>query len=428
MAARAQGPAVPAPQIFYSNVEPLAAQIARTQADPRPQSSDGALQVLDWLLYGSVGWGAACNFNLNLSPSNQIQACGPRFVPSVVAEHNTGIQRTFLYGVGDITWYPSVNQVQANDTTAGIVHIWEIQRDLIFRVQAQGKLDQNYSGLSGNLVDTSLFITTPLKYQQAYLSSSVQKNFASFFTAVGGSLTMTHYEDLRDNAGNLIDEHFQDGSISTLNGRLGYYISPIIYTYVEPSLNSQQYVDPGLNSHGYRIVAGIGSDRISLFNGEIHGGFAQQQFANVAIGTVSVPVFGGSLYWYPTRFLTVSYTADRVFGTSDFSQNSLTPAPIINPSTGLLPGSPTDNLTQTLKADWDFSRHFAFTAGIQSQQQNYLDSFRKDDLLTLSGAVTYKVTQTLGIQLTYRHLHLFTNLEGASFTSDFIGMGGSSKF
>jgi hypothetical protein len=154
------------------------------------------------------------------------------------------------------------------------------------------------------------------------------------------------------------------------------YISPIIYTYVEPSINSQQYVDAALNSHGYRIVGGIGSDRISLFNGEVHGGFASQQFANPAIGTVSVPVFGGSLSWYPTRFITVTYNADRTFGTSDFSQNLLTPAPIINPTTGLIPGSPTDNFTQTLKANWDFSRHFAFTAGVQSQQQAYLDSFR----------------------------------------------------
>ncbi|HYV31472.1 MAG TPA: hypothetical protein VEO53_10245, partial [Candidatus Binatia bacterium] len=60
----------------------------------------------------------------------------------MVAEHNTGIQRTLLYGVGDIRWYPSANQVQVADTTAGLVHVWEIQRDLIFRFQAQGKEDQ----------------------------------------------------------------------------------------------------------------------------------------------------------------------------------------------------------------------------------------------------------------------------------------------
>ncbi len=427
-AARAEGPGVPGAQIFYAPIEPLTAQIARAQGDPRPQSTAGAYQVLDWLLYGGLGWGAACDFNVALSPTNQIKACGPRIVPSLVAEHNTGIQRTLLYGVGDIRWYPSVNQVQVADTTAGIVHVWEIQRDLIFRVQAQGKEDQQYSGFAGNLLPTNVFLTTPLKYTQGYVSSSIQKNFGSFFTAIGGSFTGTDYQNLRDNLGNTIDEHFQNGTVSTINGRVGYHISPIIYTFIEPSVNEQRYVASRLNSEGYRAVAGIGSDRISLFNGEIYGGFAHQRFEDPTVGTVSVPVFGGKLSWYPTRFLTFTFTADRVFATSDFTQSLLATGPITNPSTGLLPGSPTKTTTETLKAEWDFSRHFAFSAGIQNQQQDYLNSFRRDDLLTLTGGVTYKIRPNLGIQVSYNHQHLFTNLAGASFSNDFISVGGNSKF
>ena len=428
-AAWAEGPGVPAPEIFYAPIESLTQQIMRTQADPRPQSTQGAYPVLDWLLYGGLGWGAACDFNLNLSSTNHISACGPRFIPSLVAEHNTGIQRTLLYGVGDIRWYPSVNQVQPVDTTAGIVHVWEIQRDLIFRVQAQGKLDQQYSGFSGGLLPTSaVYITTPLQYAQAYASSSVQKNLGSFFSAIGGSITDTQYHDMRDNLGNTIDEHFQNGTIATLNGRIGYHLSPIIYTFIEPSINNQHYVASLLDSYGYRIVAGVGSDRISLFNGEIYGGYAQQQFEDPTVGTVSVPVFGGKLYWYPTRFLSFTFKADRAFGTSDLSQSLVNPGPIINPTTGLLPGSPTDRMTEIFRADWDFSQHFAFTAGLQNQQQNYLNSFRKDDLLTFTGGVTYKLWPNLGVQVTYNHQHLYTNVAGASYSSDFIAFGGTSKF
>ena len=65
-------------------------------------------QIGDWLLWQpALGWGVACDYNLNQSPTNREQACGPRFQPSIVAERNTGIQRTLLYGVGDIRWYPS---------------------------------------------------------------------------------------------------------------------------------------------------------------------------------------------------------------------------------------------------------------------------------------------------------------------------------
>jgi hypothetical protein len=428
--AGAEAPGVPPPGIFYAPIESLEAQIARHSGDPRPQSTQGAFQVLDWLLYyPGVGVGAACGFNLNFSPTNQIKACGPRFTPSVVAEHNTGIQRTLLYGVGDIRWYPSIDQVQVADTTAGLVHVWEIQRDLIFRVQVQGKEDQQYSGFAGNLLPTNVFLTTPLRYTQGYASSSLQKEFGSFFTAIGGSFTGTAYQDIRDNFGNTIDEQFQNGSVATINGRLGYHISPIIYTFIEPSVNEQRYNESRLNSEGYRIVAGIGSGRIGLINGEIYAGFAHQRFEDPAAGSVSVPVFGGKLSWYPTRFLTFTFTADRSFGTSDFTtQSLLSTGPITSITPGLLPGSPTDKMTETFTAIWDFNRYFAFSAGVQNQQQDYLNSSRKDDLLTFSGGVTYKVWRNFGIQVTYNHQHLFTNLAGASFSSDFIGVGGNTKF
>jgi hypothetical protein len=422
--ARAQGPGVPGPQIFYVPIESLEAQIARSQSDPRPQSTEGAFQVLDWLLYGGIGVGAGCGFNLNQSPTNQIKACGPQFTPSLVAEHNTGIQRTLLYGVGDIRWYPSINEVQVVDTTAGLVHVWEIQRDLIYRVQVQGMENQTYSGVAGNLLPTNVFLTTPLKYTQGYISSSIQRNFGSFFAAVGGSLTATAYQDIQDNLGRTIDEHFQNGTVGTINGRFGYHISPIIYTFVEPSVNSQEYVDSRLNSEGYRITAGIGSGRISLFNGEIYGGFAHQRFEDPAAGSRSEPVFGGRLSWYTTRFLTFTFAADRTFGTSDFSRPST--GPITTP--GLLPGSPTNKTTESLTANWDFNRYFGFSAGIRNQQQDYLDSSRRDDLLMLTAGVTVKVWRNLGITINYNHAHLFSNLAGASFSSDFFSVGGNTRF
>src|SRR5512139_3522592 len=125
VAARADGPGVPSPTVFYAPVQSLEDTIQSHSKDPRPQSTKGALQVADWLLYGGLGWGAACGYNLNSSPKNPQQACGPQFTPSVVAEHNTGIQRTLLYGVGDIRWYPSLNRVDVVNTTAGVVHVWE---------------------------------------------------------------------------------------------------------------------------------------------------------------------------------------------------------------------------------------------------------------------------------------------------------------
>jgi Putative beta-barrel porin 2 len=425
---QAEGPGVPSPQVFYSSIGPLEQTIARYQSDPRPKSTAGAFQVLDWLLYGGVGLGAACDYNLNSTPTNQQQACGPQFRPSIVAEHNTGIQRTLLYGVGDIQYYPSLSRVDLVDTSAGLVHVWEIQRDLIFRVQAQAKRSQEYSGFAANLLPTNIFLTAPVKYTEGYGSTSIQKEFGSFFTAIGGSFTRTVYDDASDNLGNTVDEQFRNGNVSTLNGRFGYHLSPIIYTYIEPTLNWQRYADPNLNSEGYRVVGGIGSGRIGLFNGEIYAGYATQRFADPTVGTTSIPIVGGHLSWYPTRFLTYTFTADRTFSTSDFIANGLVPGTVSNTGPGLTPGSVTTVTTARLSSVWDFSRRFDFSASIANQRLDYLNSSRRDDLLTLIAGVTFKIRPGLGIQVNYIHQNLFTNFPGADYARDFISAGAQTSF
>ena len=195
-AARAQSPGVPGTQVFYSNIGPLGASPVPGD-DPRPKSAEGAVQFLDWLVYAGLSGGIACDYNLNASPTNQIKACGPQFTPSLVAAHNTGIQRTLLYLAGDVRYYPSISRVDVHDTKAGAVHVWEIQRDLIFRVQGQATQAQQYSGFAANLLSTNQFVTSPVSYTQGYGSSSIQKNFGRFFAAVGGSVTATDIRILR---------------------------------------------------------------------------------------------------------------------------------------------------------------------------------------------------------------------------------------
>jgi len=331
--------------------------------------------------------------------------------------------------VGDIRWYPTLDQVQVVDTRAGLVHVWEIERDLIFRVQAQGTENQNYSGFAANLLPTNASVTSPVKYTQGYASTSIQKEFGSFFAAIGGSTTGTAYQNIQDSFGNTIDETFQNGTVSTLNGRFGYHLSAVIYTYIESAGNWQRYNESLLNSEGYRVVAGVGSGRISLFNGELYGGYATQRFDDPLAGTTTVPVFGGRVSWFPTRFLTFTFNADRSFGTSDFNPHGLGLVPVpINPLLGQLPGSVTTTTLAKLTGQWTFTDKLGFTASVGDQQQDYLASSRRDNLVALSAGVTYQIWKGLGVNVTYTHGQLFSNFPGASFTTDFISFGGSSHF
>jgi len=436
VAAQAQSapgsPGVPGRQVFFSNIGSLEDTIGRYQTDPRPKSAGGAFQIADWLLFGGLGWGVACDYNLNSSPTNQQKGCGPQFTPSIVAVHNTGIQRTLVYGVGDIRWYPAFHEVQVVDTTAGLVHVWEIQRDLIFRIQAEGMRNQGYSSAAASLAPTGAFVTAPVKYNQGFASTSLQKEFGFFFTAVGGSVTRTTYDNIQDNLGNTIDEQFRNGTVTTANTRFGYHISPIIYTYVEPTMNWQRYADPNLNSQGYRVVAGLGSGRIGLFNGEIYAGYATQRFEDPTVGTTTMPVVGGRLNWFTTRFLTYTFTLDRTFGTSDALTNGfgvpLNAGVPVNTGGGLLPGAVTINSTARLSGVWDFSRLLNFNFAVGDQRIEYLNASRRDDLLSLTGGVLFKIRPGFGVQVNYTHQNLYSNFPGAPYKRDFISAGAQSSF
>ena len=105
----------------------------------------------------------------------------------VIAEHNTGIQRTYIYGVGDVRYYPSVGRTQVQDTTGGVVHLWEIQRDFLFRTQGQVARSEEALGLTN--IGTGLIAVDPVRSWRMFGSGSLEKGFGNVFAGFGGSVT-----------------------------------------------------------------------------------------------------------------------------------------------------------------------------------------------------------------------------------------------
>ena len=409
-AQNANAPPVPDARVFEWKIQPLTETIARVSQDPRPATADGALQLVDWLVFGNIATGAVYDSNVNSTPTHIQGAYGAQIRPSVIALRDTGVQRTLIYGIGDIRYYPSLQTTQVVDTTAGLVHRWEIERDFTYRVQLQGSRGLEASSLVAPIV------STPVKYSKVYGSTAIEKGFDRFFVGLGTSITSTTYDDTRDSLGNVVDQHFRNGNVFTLNGRVGYHLSPIIYTFVEPSLNWRRFQNSALNSSGNQVVAGIGSDRISLFNGELYGGIMNQRFESSAFSTYSGPVYGGRISWYPTRFLTFGVSADQTLATSDFA---------VNP---MLPGGVVKNNTEKFTASWDATRKVTFTAGIDYVQTNYFNTGRKDDTRNLKAGVGYMFTERFGLTLDFTNSHLRSNIMGASYSRDFVSVGGKTRF
>jgi hypothetical protein len=342
----------------------------------------------------------------------------------LAAEHITGIQNTQLYLNGDVTYYPSIGKTHLDGTRAGLIHTWEIQRDLIWRFQTQVAEVQAGSSFN-NFLTQGIYATSPVNYTQIFGSSSIQKELGMFFTAVGGSVTGSKYQNSSDNLGRVIDEQFQNGLVYSVNTRFGYNISAFFYTYVEPSYNWTRYEASRLDSNGYRIVGGVGSKLISLFSGEIYAGYLKQKFEDPTAGDVGSPVVGGRLSWFPTRFLTFTLTADENFGTTDSNAGAFVAT---SNALAFTPGSPTKLTTVKGNVNWDFSNWYALTAGVSDQRQNFLNSERKDDFLSYNAGIVLKLRPGFGLQFGYAHQHLYSNFPGAAYSRDLFTVSGNTKF
>ena len=408
-------PPIPGKQIFSSRIQPLTDTIERAQGDPRPATAQGAIPMAGWLLYGKLAVGSAYDSNFNSSSTAPISVNGARLMPSGIALRETGVHRTELYGEGDIRYYPSEDFTSAVDTRIGVAHTWRIQRDFIYRMQGQVGFNEDRSSLtSAGAAGTP---AEPVRYREDFGSTSLEKGFGRIFVALGGSAARTDFDNIVNTSGKTINENFRDGLRYTIKSRLGYHISPFSYAFVEPSREWLRYSSASeFDSKGNRLVAGVGTGRIRLFNGELYAGQYRQDFDDPTIGSIDGPLYGGRLSWYPTRFITLTGNLEHYFDLSDYRRS---PTSV---------GSITENDTLSLKAYWDFTRSLTLEGSVGFTNEDYIDSPREDEISRYSIGATYYIVENFGITFEYAYWNRSSNVPGGGYSRDFISVGGKTRF
>ena len=298
------------PQLF-SPANPLEA----------PSREYTGIPIAGWMLYANVLNGVVYDDNVFQTHANETEAWGYRLQPNIEITRNNGIHKTTIYGFADARFYgDDADEGDVFNAKGGFRHVWEAQRDFIVRFEgdAARKTDINNSGqVIVNGVEQTL--VDPLTYNEYRTSVSGLKSFDRFFVGLAGAARRNTYDDIEDTLGQIISQDYRNQTVYTFSGRVGIHLSPVFYAFAEPSQNWRHFNDSTFNSEGQRIVAGLGTDRISLFQGEIFAGYQRQDYDNAAFGDVESDVYGGQLYWYPTRDLTVGIEVDKSIGDSTLS-------------------------------------------------------------------------------------------------------------
>jgi hypothetical protein len=405
--------------------------MAQRSLREKPTRNYQGLPLEGWMLYPSLFLGGVYDDNIFTTSVGRIKSAGMQFKPAVIAERSSGVQHSAVFLNADFTMYPGHSKANVLNSQAGVGHVWEAERDLVIKLGAE------YDILTNPF--TNGLLSTPYGY--AVINGeqrsdafggfvSAVKSFDKFFIGLSIGATATAYNALDTSVGAL-PQSYRDNLLTTGTGRLGYSFSPVIYAFAEVSGNIRDYssdtvyglLGPGIstpgtfyNSQGYRALIGLGSERISLFKGEIYAGYQLQDYTAAVFGSHSSVVYGGKVTWYPTRAWTVSLLLDETFQDSALPLygNPLGSSAFVTQATAAI--------QYTLSRQWNAS----LTGGYAIV--NYLSGGRRDARWTAGGTLNYEISRNIYATASYALIAIDSNVAGGSLTRNHFAMGATYKY
>ncbi|HEY8067168.1 MAG TPA: outer membrane beta-barrel protein [Methylosinus sp.] len=302
-----------------------------TAMGPNP---DEGLALEGWIVYPSLFIGSVFNDNIYSTADNRRAAVGVRVRPSIQAGVDNGLHKTTAYLSADAQLYPGLgaqSRLSPTPTTdvdptnltgrAGLNHIWSPFNDLdvyltVDYTRQSGLFGSNF-GASAPAVYFPVGYTVSASQQfsnQLSGSVAVEKKISDWFVRASTGVQYVAYDSRP--SGNFpfltASGDAQNGLSYTAALRGGLWLSPMVYGFVEPALDLRRYESAISDTNGYRIIGGFGSDLVSLFRGEVYGGFqSQSSEQNFPGGEVSKPAYGARLRYFPTPYLTFTATVDQ---------------------------------------------------------------------------------------------------------------------
>jgi hypothetical protein len=408
--------APPSPSLAPSPLEASGTVGDTTPGTPTKRDYTG-MAIEGWMLYPKVLVGTVFDSNAFQTEFNRKSVTGFRINPDITAELDEGIHKTQIYANGDGRFFPGDSHANTISGAVGGTHVWEVERDLLFRAEASYSRQEDIfnTGVAFNGVTPA--VVSPQFYNTFTVSASAKKTLGNFFVSLGGVVSRTIYDGGLDPLNNPTPQLLsRDGNIYTVIGRVGYALTPSVYVFLEPSYNWRNYDSTFYNSDGYRIVGGIGTDRVSLFSGEIYAGYQAQNYSNAIFGNSDGLVVGGKVTWLPTRDLSVVVSLDESLGQSTIS------------TIGTPFGSATVSTVAKILANYQARRDLTLTGSLTYAHVDYVNDRRTDNDWSASAKVEYLMFRNFGVALQYEFTRVNSNAALASYTRNVITLAGTYRY
>lgn len=370
-----------------------------------------------WMVNANVLTGIAWDDNVFQANVNSVDDWAARIRPQLELNTNNGIHSTTLYGYADARFYDERDEADHVKGSAGARHVWEVQRDFIVKAQASytRNVDINNSGTiqtTNGLVP----IATPIESNVYAGSASFEKQQGRLFYGMSGDISYSDYLSIEDSLGRVTSQDSRDSKYYAFTGRAGVWLSPVFYTFVQGSQAWQSYRDGVLDNTSQRLLAGIGTDRISLFKGEIYAGYQRKEYDLAALDTQDAAVFGGQLFWYPTRDLTFGLNVDRSLGESTLR------------TAGNTAGSPIESTSVTFTGDYILDEVWMLSAKLGYSNADYLVGTREDDTFSSGVMASYFIWRNLAATFEWEYVNVDSNFATNSYDRNVFTAGATYKY
>jgi Putative beta-barrel porin 2 len=289
---------------------------------PLGTAPETGMPIGPFLVYPELTLGGVYNDNLYPAATTRQAAFGYRIAPAIAAINDEGLRKTSLYFNAGAEIYPGAGpEVPATDKravsiAAGAQQSWTPTPDLSLQADV-GYTRQN------SLLQAPVFPDTRFAVAPAVLNltngaqfsdlveaqASIEKTLGrGFFVRAGAGVQSITYE-----SGGESGPAPAGGQDDSATLRFGYTLTPTLSGFFEGDFDRQLRSPAAADSDIYRAVAGLSSDLISLFRGELYGGYQRQVSPSGAFAAASAPTYGARIYYYPTPYLTLSASLDQTF-------------------------------------------------------------------------------------------------------------------
>jgi hypothetical protein len=164
-----------------------------------------------------------------------------------------------------------------------------------------------------------------------------------------------------------------------------------------------------LNTNGYRVVAGVSSKRFGLFAGELYAGYESQSGASAIHGSVGAPVFGGTLFYYPTEQLNFALSANQSVGSYGVGNGSS--------------ASYSRSEIYELDGNYTFSPYWTGHARAAYDTSNYSTFGTHSDMMIAGLGFSYAFWHNVAVTAEYQYTKSTSNTANTSWDENLFTIG-----